>query len=92
VDLGITAWQVIVGWNRTATLGDTARFGTVMFGILTMFVQLAVAAVLFGPVCCQCCRARRKIVRTFILLLMTDLRNYEIVLGNWLEACCKSSC
>jgi len=37
--LGITAWQVIVGWNRTQRWRHCALWN-VMFGILTMFVQL----------------------------------------------------
>jgi hypothetical protein len=79
--LGITAWQVIVGWNRTATLGDTARFGTVIFGILTMFVQLPLL-LFFSALSAASAVAREKDRRTFVLLLMTDLRNYEIVLGK----------
>ena len=38
--LGLTAWQATVGWSQTATLGDTARFGMLLFQLLTMYVQL----------------------------------------------------
>jgi ABC-type transport system involved in multi-copper enzyme maturation permease subunit len=79
--LGVTAWQVIVGWNRSATLGDTARFGAVFFSILTLFVQLPLL-LFFSALSAASAVAREKDRRTFILLLMTDLRNYEIVLGK----------
>src|SRR5712692_1338154 len=38
--LGLTAWQATVGWNRTATLGDAARFNVMLFQLLTLKVQL----------------------------------------------------
>jgi ABC-type Na+ efflux pump permease subunit len=81
--LGLTAWQVIVGWNRTATLGDTARFGSVFFSILTLYVQLPLL-LFFSALSAASAVAREKDRRTFVLLLMTDLRNYEIVLGKLL--------
>ncbi len=81
--LGITAWQVIVGWNRTATLGDTAHFGSVFFSILTLYVQLPLL-LFFSALSAASAVAREKDRRTFVLLLMTDLRNYEIVLGKLL--------
>jgi hypothetical protein len=81
--LGVTAWQVIVGWNRTATLGDTARFGAIFFSILTLYVQLPLL-LFFSALSAASAVAREKDRRTFILLLMTDLRNYEIVVGKLL--------
>ena len=86
--LGVTAWQVIVGWNRTATLGDTARFGAVFFSILTLYVT---------PICCSqltlCSQrdGREKDRRTFVLLMMTDLQ-YEIVWASFSAACCRLFC
>ena len=38
--LGLTAWQYTIGWERTATLGETARFGMLLFQVLTYYVQL----------------------------------------------------
>jgi hypothetical protein len=38
--LALTTWQVTVGWTQTATLGDTARFGALVFQLLTKWVQL----------------------------------------------------
>ncbi len=81
--LGLTAWQVIVGWNQEATLGDTARFGGVLFRVLTLYVQLPLL-LFFAAVSAASAVAKEKDRRTFILLLMTDLRNYEIVLGKML--------
>jgi hypothetical protein len=79
--LGLTAWQVFVGWDRTATLGDTARFGSVLFYVLTFWVQLPLL-LFFAALSSASAIAREKDRRTFVLLLMTDLRNHEIVLGK----------
>jgi ABC-type transport system involved in multi-copper enzyme maturation permease subunit len=79
--LGLTAWQVFVGWDRSATLGDTARFGSVLFYVLTRWVQLPLL-IFFAALASASAIAREKDRRTFVLLLMTDLRNYEIVLGK----------
>jgi hypothetical protein len=79
--LGLTAWQVFVGWDRSATLGDTARFGSVLFYLLTFWVQLPLL-IFFAALSAASAIAREKDRRTFILLLMTDLRNHEIVLGK----------
>ncbi len=81
--LGLTAWQVLVGWNQTATLGDTARFGSVLFYVFTYWVQLPLL-IFFAALTAAGAVAREKDRRTFVLLLMTDLRNYEIVLGKLL--------
>jgi ABC-type transport system involved in multi-copper enzyme maturation permease subunit len=78
--LGLTAWQATIGWDRTATLGDTARFGIRLFQILT-YVQLTLV-LFFSALSAASTIAREKDRRTFVLLLMTDLRNYEIVLGK----------
>jgi hypothetical protein len=81
--LGLTAWSVLVGWDRTATLGDTARFGTFLFQLLTYWVQLPLL-LFFAALSGASTVAREKDRRTFVLLLMTDLRDYEIVLGKLL--------
>jgi ABC-2 family transporter protein len=81
--LGLTAWQATVGWSQTATLGDTARFGMLLFQLLTMYVQLPLL-VFFAALASASAIAREKDRRTFVLLLMTDLRNYELVLGKFL--------
>src|SRR5438309_8580387 len=81
--LGLTAWQYTVGWEQTATLGDNARFGFLLFQVLTYYVQLPLL-IFFSALSAASAVAREKDRRTFILLLMTDLRNYEIVLGKLL--------
>jgi ABC-type Na+ efflux pump permease subunit len=81
--LGITLWQLAAGWEYTPTLGDTARFGMLLFQILTLYVQLPLL-LFFAALSAASTVAREKDRRTFVLLLMTDLRNYEIVLGKLL--------
>jgi ABC-type transport system involved in multi-copper enzyme maturation permease subunit len=80
--LALTAWQAAVGWNRPATLGDTARFGLLLFQILT-YVQLTLM-LFFAALSGASAITQEKDRRTFILLLMTDLRDREIVLGKLL--------
>jgi ABC-type transport system involved in multi-copper enzyme maturation permease subunit len=78
--IGITAWLATVGWTRTATLGETARFGPLLFQLLTT-VQLALF-LFFAALSAASSVAQEKDRRTFILLLMTDMSNAEIVLGK----------
>jgi ABC-type Na+ efflux pump permease subunit len=80
--LGLTTWQATVGWNQTATVGDSSRFGLLLFQILT-FVQLLLL-LFFAALSAASTITQEKDRRTFILLLLTDLRNYEIVLGKLL--------
>jgi ABC-type Na+ efflux pump permease subunit len=80
--LGLTAWQAMVGWSQTASLGDTARFGVLLFHIYAI-VQL-VLVTFFAALSAASAVAQEKDRRTFVLLLITDLRNYEIVLGKLL--------
>jgi ABC-type transport system involved in multi-copper enzyme maturation permease subunit len=80
--LGITAWLATVGWTRSASLGETARFGPLLFQLLA-FVQLALF-LFFSALSAASAVAQEKDRRTFLLLLMTDLRNHEIVLGKLL--------
>jgi ABC-type transport system involved in multi-copper enzyme maturation permease subunit len=78
--LGLTAWQMTVGWTNTATLGDAARFGLLLFQIVA-FVELTLL-VFFAALVAVSTITLEKDRRTFILLLVTDLRDYEIVLGK----------
>jgi ABC-type transport system involved in multi-copper enzyme maturation permease subunit len=80
--LGVTAWQATVGWSRTPTLGDTSRFGLLLFQVLTL-VQL-VLLVFFAALSAASAVMQEKDRRTFVLLLLTDLRRHEIVLGKLL--------
>src|SRR5436309_646846 len=78
--LGLTVWQATVGWDQVATLGDLARFGLLQFQIL-IFAQLTLV-MFFAALSAASAITQEKDRRTFILLLLTDLRNYEIVLGK----------
>jgi ABC-type Na+ efflux pump permease subunit len=78
----VTLWQAAVGWERTATTSDLARFGLVAFQLLA-FVQLALL-LFFSALSAASAVALEQDRRTFVLLLLTDLSNYEIVLGKQL--------
>lgn len=80
--LVLTIWQTTVGWEVRATLGDNARFGLLAFQIVTN-VQLLLV-LFFAALSAVSSVAQEKDRRTFILLLVTDLRNHEIVVGKLL--------
>jgi ABC-type transport system involved in multi-copper enzyme maturation permease subunit len=80
--LAMTAWQAIIGWQRGATLGDAARFNLQLFNLLT-HVELAFL-LFFAALSAASAVTLEKDRRTFVLLLLTDLRNSEIVLGKLL--------
>jgi hypothetical protein len=80
--LSLTVWQATVGWEQNATLGDLARFGLIQFQIL-VYVQLTLV-LFFSALSAASTITLEKDRRTFVLLLLTDLRNYEIVLGKLL--------
>ncbi len=76
----LTIWQTSVGWEFTPTLGDLSRFGLLSFQILA-HVQLTLL-LFFSALSAASTISLEKDRRTFLLLLLTDLRNYEIVLGK----------
>lgn len=76
----LTIWQTTFGWERTPSLGDQARFGLVTFQVL-VYVQL-ILLLFFSALTAASTIAQEKDRRTFLLLLLTDLRNHEIVLGK----------
>jgi ABC-type Na+ efflux pump permease subunit len=80
--IGITAWQATVGFTRDAAIGETARFGLLLFQIVS-FVQLTLL-LFFSALSAASTVAQEKDRRTFVLLLLTDMRDYEIVLGKML--------
>ncbi len=80
--VALTAWLSTLGFARSATLGETARFGPKLFQILT-FVELALF-LFFAALSSASAIAQEKDRRTFVLLLMTDMRDHEIVLGKLL--------
>jgi ABC-type Na+ efflux pump permease subunit len=80
--LGITLWQAMIGFTRDATLGEAARFGLVLFQVV-VFVELLLL-LFFAVLSAASAVSQEKDRRTFILLLLTDMRDYEIVLGKLL--------
>jgi ABC-type transport system involved in multi-copper enzyme maturation permease subunit len=80
--LAVTAWQATVGWSITPTLYETSRFGPLLFRLCAA-VQL-VLLLFFSALAAAAAVAQEKDRRTFVLLLLTDLANYEIVLGKLL--------
>ncbi|MCS7020686.1 MAG: ABC transporter permease [Gemmataceae bacterium] len=82
--LGITTWQASIGFTREATLGETAAFGLLLFQIIAYVLLLL--TLFFATLSAAGAVAQEKDRRTFVLLLVTDLRDYEIVLGKMLGA------
>jgi ABC-type Na+ efflux pump permease subunit len=82
--LGITTWQATIGFSRDATLGETAGFGLLLFQIVA-FVQLLLT-LFFATLSAASAVSQEKDRRTFLLLLLTDMHDYEIVLGKLLGA------
>jgi ABC-type transport system involved in multi-copper enzyme maturation permease subunit len=82
VVLGATAWQATIGFTRAATLGEAARFGLLLFQIV-VYVQLLLL-IFFAALSAASAVSQEKDRRTFVLLLITDMRDYEIVLGKLL--------
>lgn len=80
--LVLTIWQVMVGWEFPPTVGDLARFGLISFRMLA-FIQLTLL-LFFSALAAASTVALEKDRRTFLLLLLTRLRNDEIVLGKLL--------
>jgi hypothetical protein len=75
-----TAWQSLIGWNEITEVGVIAFFGKVLFRLFVL-VQLALM-LFFAPLAAATSIAHEKDRRTFVLLLMTDLRDVEIILGK----------
>ena len=78
--VAFTAWLSTGQWQRAATLGETARLGPLLFQILSM-VQLTFL-LFFSALSASSAVSQEKDRRTFILLLITDMRDREIVLGK----------
>jgi len=79
-----TAGQATFGWQQMRNLGDMARFGSLLFQLFSL-VQLALVT-FFAPLFAASRVAQEKDRQTLILLLMTDLRNRELVLGKLLAS------
>lgn len=75
-----TAWLLMAGIQQIRDVGDFARFGSLVFQILAplQLVVLTCVAALGGVSSI----AHEKDRKTLLLLLMTSLRNDELVLGK----------
>lgn len=80
--LGLTAWLAASALGPSMTLGESARFGRLLFQIFS-FVTLVLCA-FFAALTAAGAVAREKDRRTFLLLLLSDLRDSEIVVGKML--------
>ncbi len=80
--LGITSYQASIGFDRDPNLGEVARYGELIFQ-LSVYVEL-VLLMFFSTLSAASAVSQEKDRRTFILLLITDMRDYEIVLGKLL--------
>ena len=75
-----TAAQTTFGWQQVRNLGEIARFGQLVFQVFAV-VQLALM-IFFAALFAAGNVAQEKDRRTMLLLLMTDLRDRELVLGK----------
>ena len=81
--LEITTWQATIGFAATP-LPVRPRLRVLLFQIVA-FVQLLLT-LFFATTSAAGAVSQEKDRRTFILLLLTDMRDYEIVLGKMLGA------
>ena len=82
-----TAWQSLIGWRDVREFGVIARFGSVIYGMFA-FLQLTLI-LFFAPLFTAASIAHEKDRRTFMLLLLTDLSDLEIVLGKMIAGLLK---
>jgi ABC-type transport system involved in multi-copper enzyme maturation permease subunit len=78
--LGVTAWLATDAFSQEVTIGETARLGRLLFVLLTT-VQLSLF-LFFSALSAASAVAQEKDRRTFLLLLMTEMTDFEIVLGK----------
>lgn len=79
-----TAWLRVTGAQIILTVGDMARFGTVLFQIMSL-LQLTLVICLAAMVAASNV-SLEKDRRTLILLLLTRMTNTELVLGKLLAS------
>ncbi len=75
-----TAWQSQVGLTDVSEIGVIAYFGHLLFRLFVLF-QLTLM-LFFAPLSAATAVAHEKDRRTFVLLLMTDLQDVEIIVGK----------
>ena len=77
-----TAWLVVAGTQIIDSVGDMARFGSILFQLIApLHLALLYFVAAFGAASAV---ALEKDRRTLILLLMTRLHNWQLVLGKLL--------
>jgi ABC-type transport system involved in multi-copper enzyme maturation permease subunit len=79
-----TAWLVLVQTQLIRTVGDMAKFGSILFLVLAP-LQLALITFL-AALRSASSVAQEKDKKTILLLLMTRLTNHELVLGKLLAS------
>src|SRR3954447_10081948 len=79
-----TAWLVLAGTQTIRSVGDMAKFGSILFFILAP-LQLALLTFL-AALRAASSVSQEKDKKTLILLLMTRLTNHEVVLGKLLAS------
>src|SRR6476660_5713243 len=79
-----TAWLVLAGTQIIRSVGDMAKFGSILFFILAP-LQLALMTFL-AALRSASSVAQEKDKKTILLLLMTRLTNHELVLGKLLAS------
>ncbi len=82
--LMLTAWQLIVGTGGLDGPSDLARFGMTVFQLVAPLVLTI--AILFSALLSAAAVSQEKSRGTLILLLLTDLRNTELVIGRLLAS------
>lgn len=75
-----TATQATFGWQSVRTINESARFGSLLFQVFSL-VQLTLV-LFFSTLFAAGNIAQEKDRRTMLMLLMTDLRDSELVLGK----------
>ncbi len=80
-----TAWLVLTGTQIVRDVSDLAQFAGLVFQQVLAPLQLALA-VFFSAMLAASAVAQEKDRRTFVLLLLTNLSNQELVLGKLLAS------
>ncbi len=75
-----TAWQSQIGWRNILEIGLLSRFGQFLYKLFA-YTELTLM-LFFAPLAAATNIAHEKDRRTFILLLMTDLGDVEIIVGK----------
>lgn len=75
-----TGWQIMIGWRTVNEVGILSRFEQILFRALVLTQLLMM--LFFAPLAAATSIAHEKDRRTFVLMLMTDMTDWEIILGK----------